>query len=123
MGTYRTINDGEVEWLQYLFHYKWLWFKRQKWLLVRSDRWEYFDEQWELHNNRYGNQHSNWEMKFRYINSEKDNIPAFVLRWPNVNDWYKHRNLIVAQMKRSYSERHIKQQEEIKKSKGQIKYL
>lgn len=98
MTKYRIYHDGEVEWLQYLHVRKW-WF--DSWKYVRSDFWDYWDEQWEMHDERFGNSPSRREMLNRYINSyNRGCIQEFVNEYPDVNKWLGHRNRIVGEKRR-----------------------
>lgn len=116
----RIYHDGEVEWLQYLHVRKW-WF--DEWRLVRSDRWDYWDEQWEVHDKRYGNNPSDGGLNFRYINSSNTNIQKFVKEYPDIDVWIKKRNHIVGEKRRKEYEARSAKESAIAKNMGKVTNL
>lgn len=109
MTEYRTIYDGYCEWLQYkkIKISGWWIFKRPKvvWKYVRTDYYDYFDEQWEK-----------WEMKYgyssglrdynRYVNSYNTDLNRFVKQYKVVEVYLDERNRKVCEKRREAHDYH-----------------
>lgn len=111
MTEYRTIYDGYCEWLQYktikIIGF-WL-FKRPKevWKYIRTDYYDYFDEQWEDWERRYGTSTGIRDYN-RYINSYNTDLNQFVKKH-KVIDLYLIERARVVQVKRRLAHDYHKQ--------------
>lgn len=111
MTEYRTISDGYCEWLQYkAIVLKGFWiFKRirVRWHYVCTDYYDYFDEQWQAWERKYG--YPEGIRKYnRYINSDNTSIDLFVKKYPAVEKWLTERARVVNE-KRSRAYEYHKQ--------------
>lgn len=103
MTEYRTIQDGHFEWLQYkVVRMSGFWmFKklRQSWHFIRSDYYDYFDEQWESWERQYG--YSEGLRRYdRYINCSNTNIDMFIKKYPVIEAWLIERAITVKEKRR-----------------------
>ena len=104
MTEYRTISDGYCDWLQYkTINIVGFWiFKRMKvvWNYIRTDYYDYFDEQWENWEKEYGNE-GGLRDHDRYINSYNTDLERFVKKYPDVNRWLIQRARTVKEKRQS----------------------
>lgn len=92
---YRTIFHDGCEWLQYeiilqrrLLLFKW---SVARWYYIRTDYYDYFDDQWEQWERRWGFDNSSRDYN-RYVNSFNTNIAIFMAKYPLIEKWIKLRN-------------------------------
>jgi hypothetical protein len=109
MTEYRTISDGYCDWLQYkaIRLSGWWIFKSLKecWCYIRTDYYDYFDEQWEDWEREYGHDSSLRDYN-RYCNSYNTNIEAFINKYPVIEMYLIERARIVKEKRRIAHERH-----------------
>lgn len=103
MTEYRTIYDGYCTWLQYkAIEITGFWiFKRPKvvWKYIRTDRYDYFDEQWEEWERRYGISTGIRDYN-RYINSYNTDLNQFVKKHKVIDLYFIQRARVVQEKRR-----------------------